>query len=100
MANFELSIPVQCVPIWIYYGMKTVGKLFFLWGAVFFLVSFGVMEQEVDPEKKSFWMIFVASSAAMAFMRNTMFFARLRMVRIPSGSCWASPGLPPWMMVQ
>ncbi|MBQ2820196.1 MAG: hypothetical protein IJF17_01275 [Thermoguttaceae bacterium] len=72
MANFELSIPVQCVPIWIYYGMKTVGKLFFLWGAVFFLVSFGVMEQEVDPEKKSFWMIFVASSAAMAFMGAMM----------------------------
>ncbi len=72
MANFELPIPAQCVPMWIYYGMKTVAKLFFLWGTIFSMVSFGVMGQEVAPEKKSFWMIFVASSAAMAFMGAMM----------------------------
>ena len=38
--------------------------------------------------------------SAMAFIRNAIFLARVRMVCMPSSSRTASPGVPPWTEFQ
>ncbi|MDO4627841.1 MAG: hypothetical protein Q4C70_01525 [Planctomycetia bacterium] len=61
--------------IFLYYGMKTVGKLFFLTGIVFLFVLWHILTGVAEAGEREFLMVFVAVSSVFAGGGALMIFA-------------------------
>ena len=67
MAEFQTHIKsLSMLNLWLYYGMKTVGKLFFAVGTLFCLMLWVILSNEVNAEARKFMMLFAVIAGCFA----------------------------------
>ena len=60
------------IELYLYYGMKIVGQLFFVVGIVFLLILWKVLTTAADAEERSFLLVFVAVASLFTMLGGGM----------------------------